>query len=784
MAVSDPLPDFESIASSEHPVARLWDVLWPATQCGPSFVAPRLGEQLDISALASFIGTWNPIDVFSNEMSADTGVAAEMDPDMDMADEELPVDYIDLKEHVKLRIRDLDTCSTYIVREEYREFINILNARNARERVFFLTGQPGKSMGAYYLLFLLLASAREIFFLEAEHTVFHFSAYGVQMCTKNDALMADFATLDAVKRSWVIVDVEDNVSEHWLPKKWCKPCFAMVWTSSPRPRRQRHFGKRFDAHVWHMKPWSSKEIKALTCTATIPRKFVQGSTPPVHTVARTLFKSATPDLVSLKSVVDTAFENGIFSLLRTELVDQMFILGPNSSDRSSPVHQFLSDAIIRLITALLPKHFDRIRAQLIEAFEFPDTRPLAGKLVECTLHRALVGNDDDDDAQQDLSADLGGGKVAASIELVGTPKHFVLEARGKDKIAARPLYLRPQLSNFAAVDAIILTDTALTLWQSSVSESYSHILRTMILVLARLCGLGFRTAVQTLALLYCVVGLDERRVRKLMRKASKQLELLKGLPDEELAKELGVDTPVSREQLKKMEVRGYTLHIRQGLQEAQASAANADQRGENLCGDLPVGIEFINASDWATVKSRAEYQLRALRGDFELGDVGRRRKVAIEPRTSTPPPKSVGSARRQNPTPNLDPIVTGQEEGHALQPRLRAARQTTPRPAYFSRTPNVIPHAATNAAAPLPRRANGQQRHRDARGGRRAAASRTRAGRENAYPPRRPHGDPATPQSQSHPQFMIPAGSLRAESGLPGRKTRRAREGRRAAPAP
>ncbi|KAJ7857743.1 hypothetical protein B0H13DRAFT_1155396 [Mycena leptocephala] len=120
-------------------------------------------------------------------------------------------------------------------------------------------------MSAYYLLFILLASAREVFFLVEETEIYHFSAAGVQIIIDHDAPMNSTTICEVVDRSWVLVDVEGVVNERWIPRVWLQPCVTMVWTSSPQAVRAHQFQKRYQSTTWHMQPWSLTEIVALTC---------------------------------------------------------------------------------------------------------------------------------------------------------------------------------------------------------------------------------------------------------------------------------------------------------------------------------------------------------------------------------------------------------------------------------------------------------------------------------------------------------------------------------------
>ncbi|KAJ7109809.1 hypothetical protein C8R44DRAFT_800604 [Mycena epipterygia] len=345
--------------------------------------------------------------------------------------------------------------------------------------------------------------------------------------------MAYLSIRDAVKRSWVLVDVGGEVVENWIPWNWTEPCFTVVWTSSPLARRRHQFSKRFHAETWYTKPSTLTEIAAMIhLDGHDPRK-IRERLEATGPVARTLFKPSepTPDVASINTVIRTALENGGFRILNMEVTQLewarhcMFLLRPQSQcHRHSPSFEFLSNFVVQQTTEQLARHFDAVRTNLIYAFDSLDTRSVAGKLVECALHRALMGGGLSDDEKIDLSGDLGCGKVAASIEIFGKAQDFVLDAGELGKSAARPLYLRPQAgSNFVGVDAIVVTKTAIGFVQTSVVESQSRAVRTLLQILARLAKIGFKAEVKNLPLFYCVVGTDQARVRRLVQEASTQL---------------------------------------------------------------------------------------------------------------------------------------------------------------------------------------------------------------------------------------------------------------------
>ncbi|KAJ7134745.1 hypothetical protein C8R44DRAFT_434418 [Mycena epipterygia] len=115
-------------------------------------------------------------------------------------------------------------------------------------RRFFLTGHPGigKSLGACYCLFWLLASHQPVFFIPTTDRVYYFSKDGVQQSI--DAEFDDRRLEATVKRSWVLVDVDigDNVAAaEWYPRQWTKSCAALVCfvsaAQAPAPVHKRLF---------------------------------------------------------------------------------------------------------------------------------------------------------------------------------------------------------------------------------------------------------------------------------------------------------------------------------------------------------------------------------------------------------------------------------------------------------------------------------------------------------------------------------------------------------------
>ncbi len=169
------------------------------------------------------------------------------------------------------------------------------------------------------------------------------------------------------------------------------------------------------------------------------------------------------------------------------------------------------------------------------------------------LHRALIHR------KIDVPTAFGGGSVKGELELIGQAKDFFLETHTEDQRDCRPLYLRPQSSNFAAVDAILITSTVLCLIQSSLATLPSYFIKIVLQILARIKT--NKIAVDSLDLVYCVVGTDEDRVKGLVREASKNLTV-QASPQ---AEELGTFSEIDLTRLSKLEVKGLVLDTQKGL---------------------------------------------------------------------------------------------------------------------------------------------------------------------------------------------------------------------------
>ncbi|KAJ7176609.1 hypothetical protein C8R46DRAFT_1076792 [Mycena filopes] len=243
---------------------NLHAMLWPSVDDLTKEEEPTAGT------LRNCIGTMTPDD----RWLADTLEVEDLDDlNEDDGDE---IRHIDLTAHPVLAIDQVGlefgqhhTNPTFVVRREYNLFMEhaIARVRNPLDESyrarFFVTGQPGigKTFGCYHFLFCLLASGQSVFFIESPTSIYYFSGDGVQKTSKE--LDRNAQIIAALKASWVLIDTDDNSG--WAPHWIFKYAQCVIWTSSPLELRMKEFVKRFGAEVWYMKPWSTKEIAAVTC---------------------------------------------------------------------------------------------------------------------------------------------------------------------------------------------------------------------------------------------------------------------------------------------------------------------------------------------------------------------------------------------------------------------------------------------------------------------------------------------------------------------------------------
>ncbi|KAJ7811140.1 hypothetical protein B0H14DRAFT_2860743 [Mycena olivaceomarginata] len=477
--------------------------------------------------------------------------------------------FIDLNKHPKLRVHSLlDThIPTVVVREEYVEFMTYaLQVEKDDERRFFLTGQPGigKSVGACYFLFWLLASGQSVFLITDTDVVYYFSAAGVQLTSDERTQRNDLEVRAAVKSSWVLIDVDIGDSPSavdWYPREWIKPCSTLVWTSSPRQERQRRFRTRFRARLWYMSPWSLEEIAVVTKLEKKDPAEIQTRFRLSGPVARSLFfESSRASTIEIDSVIRSLrpSQEGTDE----EASHRMYLVRPQESwdedgvprlVREEPSYFLLSIHVAARTVELMAESADTFRERLASAFDHPPTRGAAGKLVESILHQALLRGSVDPFGV--------GGHGLSELALIGEAPNFILEAHLT--LPEPPLYLRPQSQTFAAVDAIVVTATVLWLVQSSVSDRHSLVFKTLLAILLRLEKQGIK--VRGRRLVYCPIGTDDQRVGSDARSAARKLKALKAANSADRTRELGQTSEKSLKWFMKLEVEGHWFANLNGL---------------------------------------------------------------------------------------------------------------------------------------------------------------------------------------------------------------------------
>ncbi|KAJ7016202.1 hypothetical protein C8F04DRAFT_570682 [Mycena alexandri] len=220
--------------------------------------------------------------------------------------------------------------------------------------------------------------------------------------------------------------------------------------------------------------------------------------------------------------------------------------------RVEPTYIFLSSQVAARTVELMAESAHTFRKRLASGFDHPSTLGAAGKLVESILHRALLRGSVDPFGV--------GGRGLSELPLIGEAPNFVFKAHMT--LPPPPLYLRPQSQTFAAVDAIVVTDTVLWLVQSSASDRHSLIFKTLLAILLRLEKQGIK--VHGVRLVYCLIGTDDQRVRSAARSAARKLTALKAADSADRTRELGQSETVVN-WLMKLDVEGYSFVTPNGL---------------------------------------------------------------------------------------------------------------------------------------------------------------------------------------------------------------------------
>jgi hypothetical protein len=152
--------------------------------------------------------------------------------------------------------------------------------------------------------------------------------------------------------------------------------------------------------------------------------------------------------------------------------------------RRKPSYRFISDYVTTRTAELSIESTQTNKQQLASAFDHPATRGSARKLIESILHRVLV--------HRSVDPFGVGGTSLSELTIISEAANFVFEANAQ--LPSLPIYLRPR--SYAAVDAVLVTDTVIWLIHTSVSDRYSSAFRTLLLILLQLEKRGDKCAMQ------------------------------------------------------------------------------------------------------------------------------------------------------------------------------------------------------------------------------------------------------------------------------------------------
>ncbi|KAJ7471076.1 hypothetical protein FB451DRAFT_1559552 [Mycena latifolia] len=497
MAKPAPLPDFEYVQIYEG--SRHW--IWPDAPYTPSSTITEPAR------LTKIIHTDKPDDRWLTAM----GELA----DADVGDGPAEVRYIDLPGHPQLlEFSQLRGMAMFVVRDEYKQFIqHVLSLSLSDGPVsplfrFFVTGQPGigKPQVRRHSLYLL-GLGKPVFWVQ-EDGAYYFNSHGVQRL-HNPNNVPDLPEVHrALQESWVLIDAD----QAWMPSKKYAISPFIIWTSSPLDSRWQYFRKTFmPSKRWVMKPWSTKEIAAAACVFSTDSAALTARGPP-------------RDLV-VSSSINNALSRNPFAV---DVADRVFLVPPAVVKDSGGC---------RLTFELAENRMDQLQQFVSWAFDVPSTRRVAGRLVEGLMHRSLSDG-------IELPAVFGSGAVAVTLELLGNADVFVPKGV---PTTARPLYLRPLLPSFAAVDVMVVTaPNQLGLLRTSLADTHSRDFGTMLGIIARLQE-GAGVKVNDLDdVVYCLVGSTgaAHRVQDLVRAAHASLAALQKLA-KEFRDEVDVPTNVA-----------------------------------------------------------------------------------------------------------------------------------------------------------------------------------------------------------------------------------------------
>ncbi|KAJ7086594.1 hypothetical protein C8R43DRAFT_1051284 [Mycena crocata] len=545
----------------------------------------------------------NPDDGWLIEVKAGSDTASQMDVDSGGDDAEMegdndPVDTLDegppevrfipvssfLKLGAPMTLFQHGDRAAFIVRHEYSVFFEHAKARVDSSSVSFLpirflvTGQPGigKSFGCYYFLYRLLSEGQSVFLLNSPSSAYYFSSEGVQ---KKEGRLEEYDDLDqAVRKSWVLIDIEDN--SDWIPSTIIyMQALCVIWTSSPRQPRMRTFTQRFDAEVWYMKTWTTKEIAALTARLGLSQEII---------LERRKVGGLVPSkLFNYNAVVesDDTLENAILESMgvsvtdykpsdkggisdsqpihRVMIIEPLLVIGESGRarlQRTDYTSHYKSTHIEAIALDKMQDKFDDLQRWLGLALDTSSTRAAAGRAIEGLMHRDLKLH------KVKLPSVFDEENVAGTLALIGKAENFIHETAPAWATTKRPLYLRPDSRTFAAVDAIIVMRKQLGLVQTSLGEvhdrNYGHMLR----IISRMRHGAKITVGADWDLIYCLVGTRKDTVAKLVKQAKDTLERLKAFDETTLGKHLSMPpSAVAYKRIQKLRVVGYTFRSEVGF---------------------------------------------------------------------------------------------------------------------------------------------------------------------------------------------------------------------------
>ncbi|KAJ7201295.1 hypothetical protein GGX14DRAFT_656241 [Mycena pura] len=477
---------------------------------------------------------------------------------LEQKDESTPLDtqapfvhYIDLGENPTFKftplLRSPELSSMFLVRQDYLEFAEHHIEKLTYKRMF-LTGQPGiGDLGAHYLVFHLLASGRPVFFISEPDKVIYFSEDGVYQVAPSIEI-GDDDIQDTVSRSWVIIDL--NIRGDWQPFSWVRTAAVVVWASSPQNTRMSDFVKNYSAVPWYMATWTFEEIAVLTKWDKLDPHDILARYRRSGPIAQIIFSN--PFTLSDKAIDDDirlSLAKSTNELLPEKQLLHMgdtftncvYLIEPRENaetgvlDRYNFRLTYLSNNIATRVAAITVQQLREVQKWLSRLLDNPEMRADAGKLFERIFHHALTHRTDPIDAEAIFGIKLGA--EIGLLEMLGKAETFILETHDASQRKCRPLYLKPQSSSFAAVDAILVTSSTVFLIQCSLRKTHAHTIPTLLRILARIEA--NQIPLTGLQVKYCLMGIEESpRVIQLISDTCNKLELSKAGPDAEELKSL------------------------------------------------------------------------------------------------------------------------------------------------------------------------------------------------------------------------------------------------------